>query len=95
MSSYMLITPPSFIEIGDGHFFEWVSGYVNFLPQYFSKTDTMRKIQTNVLTLILDAQKAFFYPEKPQVVVITFYFMVKVRNTLFLGRNRIQKKSDA
>ena len=55
----------------------------------------MRKIQPNVLTLKLDAQKSFFYPEKPLVVAITFYFMVKVRNTLFLGRNRIQKKSDA
>ena len=55
----------------------------------------MRKIQPNVLTLILDAQKSFFYPEKPHVFIFPLYFMVKVRNTLFSGRMRIQKKTDA
>ena len=54
----------------------------------------MRKNQPNVLTLILDAQKTFLYPEKSQVVVFPLYFIVKVRDTLFMDRNRIQKKTD-
>ena len=41
------------------------------------------KLASNVMTLIMVAQKSFLYPQKPQSIVVQNNFMVKVRFTLF------------
>ena len=56
-------------------------------------SDTWQIAKREVLTLFLVAQKSFLYQQKPQAIVFNSCKLLKVRKTLFLGRNRPLKKS--
>ena len=55
-------------------------------PKWKLKPNTIHIIQRIAISLILVAQKSFFYPQKRQAIVFKPYFIVKAVLSLFLGQ---------